>query len=224
MGKTKIVRQEGPVVHETDYSREQYEGADGVKMMLFADNYMSADASCDAYVMPETVKTIFDHTGWGRRTRENRVEQGGYLLGRFFEDPRKGKKIVLVEAAVPALDAKGSCGFLDMPKSDMLRMHQERYRMNAERGADEQLLVVGWFHTHPNSLDVFMSGTDRNTQQKEYAGPYDLAFVLNPHRKLWKCYRSAACLDVKARMLLDAAVVDSYGRQRLLNDQTNFGG
>ena len=53
------------------------------------------------------------------------------------------------------------------------------------------LRVVGWYHTHPNGLDVFMSGTDRDTQRALFPGAAQFALVLNPHRRLWRAFRGA---------------------------------
>jgi len=51
--------------------------------------------------------------------------------------------------------------------------------------------VVGWFHTHPNSLPAFMSGTDRATQRSFFSAGWHFALGLNPHRRLAACFHAA---------------------------------
>lgn len=48
--------------------------------------------------------------------------------------------------------------------------------------------VIGWYHTHPNNLGVFMSGTDQRTQATFFSANWQFAIVLNPHRLQWKAF------------------------------------
>ncbi|MBK6961140.1 MAG: Mov34/MPN/PAD-1 family protein [Gammaproteobacteria bacterium] len=41
------------------------------------------------------------------------------------------------------------------------------------------LLVVGWFHSHPN-LGAFFSGTDRKTQREFFYHEYSIGYVVDP--------------------------------------------
>jgi len=47
------------------------------------------------------------------------------------------------------------------------------------------LQIIGWYHTHPNTLDVFMSGTDQNTQSRLFGNDWQFAIVLNPQKRIW---------------------------------------
>ncbi|GGA51374.1 hypothetical protein GCM10010981_45960 [Dyella nitratireducens] len=46
---------------------------------------------------------------------------------------------------------------------------------------ESKLLVVGWFHSHPN-LGAFFSGTDRKTQRDFFFHPYSTGYVVDPVR------------------------------------------
>ena len=167
MGKIKIVKKEEPQICEVEFLREQYEteGQYQVKMLMFGDNYTVAGDSYRTYLTPEAVKEIFDYIKWGEIDRENTAEQGGFLIGRYLYDPEKKWNIAIVETAIPARHARGSIGTLEIQNQDMLEMHQQLDMINNTRSEEDKFLVLGWFHTHPNTLDVFMSGTDRYTQR-----------------------------------------------------------
>lgn len=226
MGKIKIIKKEEPQICEVDFVREQYEkdGRYQTKMLMFDDNYMAAGDSYRTYLTPEAVKEIFDYITWGDLSSENAEEQGGFLIGRYLYDPEKDLNIAIVEMAIPAKHARGSIGTLEIQNQDMWEMHQQLDTINSTRSEEEKLLVLGWFHTHPNTLDVFMSGTDRYTQRTFFSGERALAIVLNPHRKIWKCFRSAECCDTMAEMLIDGFLLDEFGKKRLLNESLRFGG
>lgn len=226
MGKIKIIEVKEAPIPEVDFERGEYEkdGTYQTKMILFSDNYMAAENSYRVYVAPEAVKQIFDHISWGKNSRENCVEQGGFLIGRRMADQEKELNIIVVEQAVPASGAKGSSGTLYMTAEDMREMHRYLDRLNEGRAPENRLIKAGWFHTHPNSLDVYMSGTDRNTQKTLFSEDQSLSIVLNPHRKIWKCYRAEDCYDTKAEMLIDQVMIDEYGKNRLTNNSVKIGG
>jgi hypothetical protein len=54
------------------------------------------------------------------------------------------------------------------------------------------LAIVGWYHSHPG-LGVFMSGTDRSTQNAFFNHPWNVAVVVDPiaHNTGW--FAGSAC-------------------------------
>ncbi|GAA0918123.1 hypothetical protein GCM10009552_37750 [Rothia nasimurium] len=105
-----------------------------------------------------------------------REESGGLLLGHAFI-PCEGTTaipypLVVVSKAAPSHEYIGTTVSLQMGPSvwDMAREH-----------TDSGLLVVGWFHSHPN-LGAFFSGTDRKTQRDFFFHPYSLGYVVDPVR------------------------------------------
>lgn len=130
-------------------------------------------------------REIKDHIGWAMKTRYNIREQGGILIGSpYLVD---GRVVSVVECAIPAELSESNAAYLKMDTETwvkMLNLYDERYR-------DQGLYVVGWFHTHPNGLGVFMSSTDMGTQWAFFRENWHFAIVLNPHRKLIACFHSA---------------------------------
>ncbi len=110
------------------------------------------------------------------------AELGGLLLGRVYETrfatATNYPWITVVEQAVASTEYCNS--------SVSLRMGTEVWSRAGER-LQNGLMVVGWYHSHPN-LGVFFSGTDRATQSAFFNHPYALGLVVDPIRKERKCF------------------------------------
>jgi proteasome lid subunit RPN8/RPN11 len=121
-------------------------------------------------------------------------ELGGLLLGKVFILPFAGSAkypwITLVEKSLPSQEYHNS--------SVSLRMGTEVWN-RASTHLQNGLMVVGWYHSHPN-LGVFFSGTDRATQSAFFKHPYALGLVVDPIRKERKCFFGGASdeLDLRA--------------------------
>ena len=137
------------------------------------------------YITENAERTIKEHIAWGKKTRQNVHEQGGILVGRPV---LAGKRLVgIAEYAIPANLSHASAAYLQMGTEtwrEMLDIFDAQYK---EAG----LYVIGWFHTHPNNLSVFMSGTDMGTQRAFFNQEWHFSVVMNPHRKLIACFHSA---------------------------------
>ena len=129
------------------------------------------------------LKEIFDHIGFGKNTATNVVEQGGVYVGKPCVLP-SGERLGYVTAAIAAPNTQGTSTYVEFSHDtwryflDVL----EKMKENGASGSEE--VILGWYHTHPNSLDVFMSGTDMGTQREQFHRKWNSAVVINPHRKL----------------------------------------
>lgn len=155
MGRIRIVKEYQPEIQNIQYNEEDFEK----KYVLICDNYSSAEDDYQMIVLPEASEVMLEYIGWGIKTPENRVEQGGFLVGRNCYDEEKKRNFCIVERVLPARGAVGSPGFLEMSHEDTREMYRELDEINALHPEKEKRYVVGWFHTHPNLLDVYMSGT-----------------------------------------------------------------
>ncbi len=122
------------------------------------------------YALPGCLESAKAHV------RNNHYEVGGLLLGSVWDHtlPMRnstGPLVILVHA-VPSQIYRNS------PVS--LEMDTEIWGRSNERAAD-RLIVVGWYHSHPN-LGAFFSGTDRRTQKAFFGHPYSIGWVLDPFR------------------------------------------
>lgn len=139
------------------------------------------------YIQPKAIKQIFEHISWGETTTENVVEQGGVLLGKVFFDEKKNLMYGVVEEALAGKQAKGSSAYLEMDHEVWKEMLDE-FDALLEKEGNKEWQIIGWFHTHPNNLSVFMSGTDMGTQQRFFSNDWQFAIIFNPHKQIWKAF------------------------------------
>lgn len=132
-------------------------------------------------------RTIQDHIAWGMEERSGVVEQGGILVGYAIQDDAQAQLQGVVVQAIPAQSSQASSVYLELDHDAWWRMYGELDVLR-ETGAADDLAIVGWYHTHPGTLDVFMSSTDRNTQRTVFGAPWQFAVVLNPQRQVWRAF------------------------------------
>ena len=167
-----------------------------------SDNFSLADSSYKLILRPKAVREIFGFIEWDVGLRaDSRDEQGGILLGTRYFDENKNIHFVIVSKAITAGSAIGTTGYLNITHECWNSMHEKKDEYNREKGRNE--VIVGWFHTHPNMLPCFMSGTDRNTQKLFFDGDNTYSLVINPQRHLMKAFRSKECFDAQAILLID---------------------
>lgn len=158
---------------------------------------------------PAATRQQLEIVGWLRTDFPgNRKEQGGWLIGRYLLDTAGHP----IQAEVThVLEAKTECrysGYIEWSALEEIRLQQEFFDMKEELAssdpkAAEDLCVIGWWHTHPNDLPVFMSGTDMETQRLKYFRPEKYAVVLNPHKGIWRAFAGADAREVAAIMLVN---------------------
>lgn len=124
-------------------------------------------------------RRLKEYIEWGYQSRKNHVEQGGILLGHVKQYQRE--IFSFVDDCILA-NTKGNSSFVEITADMWSAMQQELDGLNAQRSEHEQLAIIGWFHTHPNGLLVFMSGTDQDTQDKNFSQDWQVSVVLNPQK------------------------------------------
>jgi proteasome lid subunit RPN8/RPN11 len=113
-------------------------------------------------------------------------EHGGVLVGKPFVDVETDCTFVVINSALPGLDTEGSSihmQFTPAAWSYILGIIEEDY-------PDE--IIVGWYHSHPG-LGVFMSSTDRATQEAFYNHEWNIAVVFDPVAKKTGWFGGASC-------------------------------
>lgn len=132
------------------------------------------------------IDEIGQHIGWGKRTPINIVEQGGILLGKTYFDTVDNIYYGEVTKAISGDLARGNPAYLDMTHETWKAMLDKADDIIDNE--DQELQVIGWYHTHPNNLSVFMSGTDMGTQRTFFNKDWQFAIVINPHQKIWRAF------------------------------------
>lgn len=136
-------------------------------------------------ITKEAEINIKKHIFWGERTAENICEQGGILIGKPYIVSNTVWGVV--EHIIPAELSHANSAYLKMGTdtwAKMLDIYDRQYKDNGS-------YIIGWFHTHPNNLPVFMSSTDMSTQHAFFNQNWHFSIVLNPHRRLIDCFNSA---------------------------------
>lgn len=127
-----------------------------------------------------------------------REESGGLLLGQAFVPCNLTAAIqfpvVVISKAIPSLEYHGTSVSLHMGPSVW-----ESVRTEAK------LLVVGWFHSHPN-LGAFFSGTDRKTQRDFFHHEYSVGYVIDPVRDEHAYFVGKESLQVPEKQVLDVSL------------------
>ena len=116
--------------------------------------------------------------------------------------------------AIPAYLAEGSRTFLNISDFAWIDVYNRIDAYNRENEAN--CSIIGWYHTHPNDLEVFMSSTDRETQEAQFYHELSYALVLNPHRKNWKSYRGKDSVSCQAVILTDG--LSAFNQHLVLED------
>jgi proteasome lid subunit RPN8/RPN11 len=154
----------------------------------FSSNWESGySESHRLYFTREAMSHVHSHIGWEQMTQHNCIEQGGILLGQAFRDSPSGVIYGVVSAAVAGMSARGSSVHLEMTHETWKEMLDSVDKL-LEQSPQSELQVIGWYHTHPNGLQVFMSGTDRDTQSRMFAHDWQFAVVLNPQKQRWRAF------------------------------------
>jgi len=176
----KRTSEKDAILQSVDISQliEKYPALNSIKDLANLNSPLLVISEC-------AEKGIKKHIAWGKITKTNMCEQGGILVGRPF---LVGESVLgIVEYAIPAEIKRASSAYLEMGTetwTKMLDIYDEHYKENG-------LYIIGWFHTHPNDLPVFMSSTDMGTQRAFFNQDWHFSIVLNPHRHLIACFNSA---------------------------------
>lgn len=136
----------------------------------------------EIYILNTAREDLLNHILWTSKSPENSVEQGGLLLGDVYFDASMKSYTGIVERAVPAKSTQSSSTHLSLNHAVWREMTE---RIDNEMAGKQ---VIGWYHTHPNNLDVYMSEADLNTQRMMFPNDWQFAIILNPHREVWRAF------------------------------------
>lgn len=152
------------------------------------------------YLDNNAAKLLWTYVGMGRHDYPpNRNEMGGLMVGF-----RLSKTAAVVINMIPVTNPTvQSHTYLEWSGLEEIVMRRHFYEIQENLAHDnpdaaEKLAILGWFHTHPSNLPVFMSGTDRANQAEKY--PDGFALVINPHTMVWKAYYGKNSLEIPVIM------------------------
>lgn len=159
------------------------------------------------YFEPQSLNSLDGHFSWGKNNDCNVVEQGGILIGEVFSDKRTDNVWGIVYDVIPAKNAPSNKTHLCLTTDVWIDMYTELD--NKYQNMDKPHKIIGWYHTHPNNLDVFMSPVDVATQKKFFKEDWQFSVVFNPHRKIWKAFCGEECKECRGVFLLDVSFYET---------------
>lgn len=136
------------------------------------------------FVLPQRIeRAIWEH---GRSSRE---EVAGILAGRVWSEG-DSRAVVSIEAAIRAERHVETTAVHVSFKPEAW----ESIAAELDQLGDD-MVVVGWYHTHPN-LGAFFSSTDLATQARAFRHPWQIGLVLDPVRGDRVAYRGSEAHEV----------------------------
>lgn len=116
-------------------------------------------------VSKHCLTSIFEHVITSQK------ELGGLLVGNVYINPiSKTPNLVIVSENIQSVECDST--------GVSLRMESNIWN-NAREKISNGLIVVGWYHSHPN-LGAFFSGTDRRNQRYNFNHVYSVGYVIDP--------------------------------------------
>ena len=152
---------------------------------------------------PHCFKQICNHIGWGNETGNNQIEQGGIILGKIYKDASSALIVGVAEYAVPAIGADASLKHFEISIEiwhEMLNFMDEK---NLKLSDNEKINVIGWYHTHPKHLKVYMSEKDLETQKRFFFLDYHFSVIFNPQKRHWKAFQGKYGKDCTGLILIN---------------------
>lgn len=148
----------------------------------------AVSSSKSVCILPTALSILREHIGWGQETAHNQVEQGGLLVGRIYQDTQEDSVNLLgvVYQVLPGL-TEGSMKHLHFSHETWADMLNEYDKLTTQPGW-EDIYVIGWYHTHPKHLKVYMSETDIRTQVCFFGEPWHISVIINPQQQVVKAY------------------------------------
>ena len=123
-----------------------------------------------------------------KHVQDQNVELGGLLVGSIVgcADSVEGILAIVVRDAIPSEDYESSAVSLTM---------SPKVWQSANSGLSAEMLVIGWYHSHPN-LGAFFSCVDKKTQKDFFNNNYNLGLVIDPVREEEKWYIGAEAHEI----------------------------
>ncbi len=157
----------------------------------------SAPECSDAGVIlftPQAQEELDRHIQWGRLTNRNHVEQLGLMIGRVCRDEETGAYYAVCERLVPVDQGRGTGTFFKASHEVGYASIEKAHSIMKQSDNGSQL--IGWYHTHPLDLTVFISGVDDGNHKTIFDHPWQFAVVLNPQRRVFKAFVGLEHMEV----------------------------
>ncbi len=117
--------------------------------------------------------------------KKTKFEIFGYLIGNVLK--WKEKIYVVIEEHLFLLGAVHSNKYSTSQIEGAAGKYEKRFQQLKDKRKNENLRIVGWWHSHPN-FGCFLSSTDVETQRFFFPESYQVALVVDPVRDSFNFY------------------------------------
>lgn len=137
-------------------------------------------------LQPIACDELYSEIEWGKLTSRNEYEEGGILIGKVFQYQNKVYGVVEHVISSGIIGRTTHISFSHEVWNDMLKSLDSYNETNKT-----DLVVIGWYHTHPVNIAPEFSDTDYTTQRTHFSKYWQFALVLNPQKKTFNAYCGA---------------------------------
>ncbi len=148
------------------------------------------------------VRILFKHISWGRKYHRGDVEQAGILLGKYYRDTSTHDDVIWGDV-IAVIPADSSLVYATFDNIDITTQAWKKMYEDAEDYVTQGLQILGWYHTHLDSINTRFSALDRKTQKKSFTFKYSFGVVFNPNQKKWSVFYGPESTECKGVLLLD---------------------
>lgn len=201
-------------------SEKEYPKFENISFRLKAEGGILASQNVRIIFEPPAAKLLFDNIAWGARYRRGDVEKAGILIGNYYRDCTSCEEVVWADVVVvvPANSALVNATFetIDITAEAWKGMYE-----TADEFRSENLQIVGWYHTHLDSINTRFSGIDRVTQRKAFTYEYSFGVVFNPNQRKWSVFYGPESRECVGELLFDEELLNCYGSPQITIKQVN---
>jgi hypothetical protein len=167
-------------------------------IVRLSDDFILNSSSCRIFISTHATRKIQRFIGWGVTSKRISDEQAGMIYGTRYKDSILGLRWMIINEVDPDYRASGTSASVQFRPNKKL---QDLLNSNLEPGMEDYYYTLGWFHTHPNNLPVFMSSTDRYTHRLYFPTDDYCAIVINPQKKILRTFMSDDFTEVQTVIL-----------------------
>ena len=161
-----------------------------------------------------SIKHLFESISWGKKYRHGDVEQAGILIGNYYRDQTVPDEIIWADVVnvIPADPTLVNATYetIEITTEAWKKMHDD-----ADKFRQENLLIVGWYHTHLNNMNTRFSGLDRRTQREAFPYEYSFGVVFNPNQEKWSAFYGPESRECFGELLFDEELSQKYTKPKI---------
>lgn len=183
-----------------------------INISNYSDSFQSP---LEQYLLlqPIACGELFDDIGWGNLTSRNKYEEGGILIGKVFQFHNRVYGVVEHIISSDIIGRSTHISFSHEVWDEMLKKLDNYNEINKT-----DLVVIGWYHTHPVNIAPEFSDTDYSTQRTHFSKYWQFALVLNPQKKTFNAYCGASAKQCPVAFFQRAYNYD--GRKEILRSNS----